>query len=435
VRVFLKILIPASAGIHEILHFLKVPFSWMAASAAMRRVGGLILALGFITTSVYAQTHSQVFDYAGFNTYWNGSAWTSFAAGYGNVLGPNTTTGDFTLYSTGNAASVGLARTLAPTMTVTAAGTVSATRFVGDGSGLTNLSAGSVSVADGLSGSLVFRDGLGALHGHPGISVSSTTGSVGIGAGAPANIGNNGLYAAGTIRSGYAISAGTDMYLGNTGNLYWNSLPIIQAEQSSTYYVRFLTSNTEAMRIVSNGYVGIGTNAPKDRLDISGNAVLAGEGAYLGFGSYWDQNAATWRNRLANRFGANIRIGQQSSGQGGDIEFHTESNSTASTVADTAVGMPVRLVIRRAGDVRIGGNTYIGSTTVTPTTPLEVAGTVSATNIQIAGTMRLGVYTSQPVACGAGYIGLMAMNSATDVCVCNGTSWNRVSSGGTACSW
>ena len=66
------------------------------------------------------------------------------------------------------------------------------------------------------------------------------------------------------------------------------------------------------------------------------------------------------------------------------------------------------------------GNVGIGLTS--PTTALEISGTISATNVLVAGTITLPMYTSAPVTCGATYKGMIAMTSTT-LALCNGTNW------------
>lgn len=50
---------------------------------------------------------------------------------------------------------------------------------------------------------------------------------------------------------------------------------------ASTSYLTFSPSNTEKMRISSNGNVGIGTTAPSEKLEVVGNAVLDNSNAKL----------------------------------------------------------------------------------------------------------------------------------------------------------
>ncbi|RYG61235.1 MAG: hypothetical protein EON60_04255, partial [Alphaproteobacteria bacterium] len=61
----------------------------------------------------------------------------------------------------------------------------------------TSTSSTTPSIDTGLSGSIVFRDEYGYLKARGSFSISSTTGSVGIGAGAPGWLANNSLYVAG----------------------------------------------------------------------------------------------------------------------------------------------------------------------------------------------------------------------------------------------
>jgi hypothetical protein len=318
---------------------------------------GLVLAVLFIGASAHAQTHSQFFDYIGLNTYWNGANWASYAPGYSNMFTTDTATGNFILSTGGNAASAGLVRTMAPVVTVTPAGTVSATAFVGNGSGLT----GVISTPSGNNKQLQYNNG-GSLAG------------------------------------------------------------------ASVYYV-------------SGTYnLGIGVENPKNKLDVAGNISLGSEGGYIGLGAYWDSTGWTWMNRDAGKFGIVMRGGAAAdasgtSGNGGDIQFLTDNAAIAPVSSDTPVNLQTKFTIKRAGDIRAIYRMYIGALVITPTTTLEVAGTISATNIQTAGTFKVGSYSSAPVTCSASYKGMFAMNSTDNLCLCNGTAWVGVGTGGTACAW
>ena len=118
----------------------------MVSRPALRLV--LLAALSLAVSGAWAQTRSTSFDYTAYNAYWNGANWLSFGSGYGNVLGTDTTTGNFSFYTTGNAASAGLARTLVPVVTMSGSGVVSATSFVGYTGSFGNVNAtGTVSTA------------------------------------------------------------------------------------------------------------------------------------------------------------------------------------------------------------------------------------------------------------------------------------------------
>ena len=126
----------------------------------------------------------------------------------------------------------------------------------------TATSATDISINTGLSGSLVFRDEYGKLKARNDLSVSSTTGSIGIGAGAPAYAGNNSLFALGNLY-------GNNLYAGSAGkNLYWGDGSVWIHGNDTTDHLAFIVSSTEALRVVSNGYVGIGTTTPQGRLHI-----------------------------------------------------------------------------------------------------------------------------------------------------------------------
>lgn len=155
-----------------------------------------------------------------------------------------------------------------PTTALEVSGTVSATHFVGDGAGLTGIAP---NVPSGLSGSIVYRDEFGVLHASGGFSISSTTGSVGIGAGAPGYLGNNALFIDGSMRTESDIWLGSD-----SRGIFWSyGTSNIKGNGGMTNgYIVFTTSGAEAMRIVSSGNVGIGTSAPLGKLDIRGQTFF-----------------------------------------------------------------------------------------------------------------------------------------------------------------
>ncbi|UOK73989.1 beta strand repeat-containing protein [Ancylobacter polymorphus] len=155
--------------------------------------------------------------------------------------------------------------TASPTARFEVSGTVSATRFMGDGSGLTGVASASPSIASGLSGSIVFRDETGYLKAYNTFSISSTTGSVGIGSGSPAWLGANAFYAAGNVY-GYSfyVPAGGGLKFGS------GSARIDGSGNIGNDQIVFSASSTEAMRIVSTSFIGIGTASPTARFEVSG---------------------------------------------------------------------------------------------------------------------------------------------------------------------
>jgi hypothetical protein len=247
---------------------------------------------------------------------------------------------------------------------------------------LSAVAAGAVSVTDGLSGSLVFRDQLGGLHGHPTISVSSTTGSVGIGAAAPAGM-SSGVYAVGSIYSSQGLGTGTaGMFYFNAGAAKITG----DGQNGGNNYLAFAISNTEAMRIVSSGFVGIGTSAPGVLFDISGSGTVlrAGNGkksfniSMIGSDvditavdkSLYIMNGAT-SSTLINPTGAgNILLGGSSNKVGVGLGVVSSLSAT----------------LHVSGTARISSWTMIGANT-TPTTALDVSGSIKASgSIQVSGT-------------------------------------------------
>jgi hypothetical protein len=84
------------------------------------------------------------------------------------------------------------------------------------------------------------------------------------------------------------------------------------------------------------------------------------------------------------------------------------------------------------GQLSIGiSPTTMGATSV----GVQVSGTVSATNLTIAGTAQLGVYAAEPVSCSTPYKGMLAMSTTGGLCFCNGASWNKIEAPTTTCAW
>ncbi|MGE4337205.1 MAG: hypothetical protein AB7E55_14675 [Pigmentiphaga sp.] len=186
------------------------------------------------------------------------------------------------------------------------------------------------------------------------------------------------------------VTTGGSYNLASTGWLAWASSTYNSIYGNATSkYIAINVSGTEAVRVVSSGYVGIGTATPKVSLDIGNNSFrLGGEGQYISFNGYYDSSAAGWKSVAANSYMGAIRMGMQYAGEGGDLQFMTQAGLTANSTPDASVTTARRMIIRRAGDIRIANGLHVGDVSLasTPTTALEVSGTVSATVLQVANT-------------------------------------------------
>ena len=257
---------------------------------------------------------------------------------------------------------------------------------------LSAVAAGAVSVTDGLSGSLVFRDQLGTLHGHPTISVSATTGSVGIGGGASSFAGNSGLSVVGQIytQGNLILDDSNGINWANTGHV-----TSIVGRTTGGSYLSFLTSSTEAMRIVSSGFVGIGTSAPSAPLTISGSA----DGGAAGQLRIYNGTSYTLIATESNgdgfiRTNAAIYIGGSYS-QSNSVSIDKLGGFRQNSANDSYFGGAGFLgigtnrpstTLHVSGTVRVTSWTMIGAN-ASPTEALEVAGSIKASgSIKVSGT-------------------------------------------------
>ena len=167
--------------------------------------------------------------------------------------------------------------------------------------------------------------------------------------------------------------------------------------------IRFNTANTERMIINSSGNVGIGTNAPGVRLDVTGGQARVNSGATT-------STALTTTGRVG--------INQASPTTDLDVSGATRVNSGATT--STALTTTGRVGINQAspttalditGDARVnsGATTSTALTTTgrvginqsAPTTALDITGdarvtAASATSTALTTTGRVGVNNASP---------------------------------------
>ena len=281
--------------------------------------------------------------------------------------------------------------TYAPNVTtagdVSITGNVSAAKFLGDGSGLTGVVASSGDrITSGTT--LMLVDG---ATGFVSLTQNATNtgwfdptrGLVTLGVSATGSVSATNLYSSGPIsgNTGYftsrlttlnSISANSGNITAATGSFFvggssqgmkWGSASNAILGDAVSKYIGFTTSGTEAMRIVSSGYVGIGTSAPAGLLDISGTT---GKTYFDGTNIYFTRNSTNYIRAI---------------GATGETAFTTGGNN-------------VRMVIKSNGQVGIGGS-------FVPTTALEVSGTISATNFVGNGSGLTGLASGDRLVSGS----------------------------------
>lgn len=165
---------------------------------------------------------------------------------------------------------------------------------------------------------------------------------------------------------------------------------------------QLLSAQTEALKILSNGNVGIGTSNPSAKLDVNGslkaisasfsniNNVFLGD---VGFGADWavfsHKNSAGEKDYglLQHRSGTRTRINIKSGN--GNISFRVDNNS--------------KMVIKSNGNVGVGKEN--------PSAKLDVNGTIIANSITSSGDIKARSATFQNMVIKQnGYVGIGTNN-------------------------
>lgn len=215
---------------------------------------------------------------------------------------------------------------------ITTAGAISALSFSGSGAGLTSLDAGNIS-----SGTLA------VTRGGTGTGTAFSTGSVVFAT-------PGGSYAQNNTKlfwdnSNFRLGIGTigpteSLYVGNGGNIAVDSNSAIgfgtRAEQlvgdNSTHFLRFDTNNSEKMRLISSGNLGVGTTNPLATLQLNDT------GASLNLGGTPTANGSGALRFINSNSVKNWKISTNDTIVG-DIEFAPSTAAGGSTWASPVVTM------------------------------------------------------------------------------------------------
>jgi hypothetical protein len=205
-----------------------------------------------------------------------------------------------------------------------------------------------------LSRGFLFRTG-----GNYNRMVIDSSGKVGIGTTSPGEaldvIGN--LQTSGVVRVGGNIVELNPGFV--AGNLRYQSNQLSLFGGMSGVSLRDAGGNIKVV-MLSNGDVGVGTTSPSDKLHVNGGSLRisgGGNGVYFPDGSFQTSAGVGSATSVSNSLDAVITGDADANGSGG-VKLRTGSND--------------RLTILNGGNVGIG--------TATPTTSLEVAGTVYSTS-------------------------------------------------------
>ena len=172
-----------------------------------------------------------------------------------------------------------------------------------------------------------------------------TSNMVGIGASSPSSI----LHLASNAAAGVNITFCNTSTGSSPATFGLSSAGDVSLSLASNNNILFGTSNSERVRITSNGFVGIGTNAPASALHLASNAAA--------------NVLVTMCNSATGSRPASFGLATT-----GDLSVTVASNNN------------ILFGTSNAERMRITSNGLVGINTASPTTTLAVAGMVSASN-------------------------------------------------------
>ena len=223
-------------------------------------------------------------------------------------------------------------------------------------------------------------------------STISYTSTLGLGSNYFTSLLGNGLINSGGVLAVSTSSLASGFFQQN-GNAFGGLATLGTTDNQP---LRFITNNSEAVRILADGNVGIGTNAPAAKLDVQGGAIIgAGDKSNGAWPLYisdssdlgWKvaDSAGTAKFELYAGFGGTNEMrllnGVSLIGHGQNLVLGTDGATTAVTVANSTGNLGVgtsspsaRLSV--GGTSLLGGDTYIGGN-------LTTTATATVTNLSI----------------------------------------------------
>lgn len=228
-------------------------------------------------------------------------------------------------------------------------------------------------------------------NGQPVVLRTQNTDRLTVGASGEVTIKSNDLY----IGQAGDTTARFIFMNGNPGHGFLSASPsgIVLSSAASGQPIVFRTNDVEKVRITSDGKVGIGTDSPSEKLDVSGNIKSTYHYSTYTADGLFDTNAKPFKVTAGNLTGEAV-IGYYSPGDGKyyprlGFKAIFESKTISLGIKDSTGALTVEMGGSEKIRVLQDGKVGIGNT---PTEALEVTG-----NIKASGTVKaqfMGVSTA-----------------------------------------